>query len=136
MASENVEIVRTAFGHFDRREIDEFVAMVDDDVDWRVSGYLTGESNVRGREAVRGWLEKLATVVAAGSDVQLVQDEYRDLDEHTVLVLGFGRIEREHDPLEEQLGWIWRIEGGRIVMMEDFLSHEEALEAAKEYEEG
>jgi ketosteroid isomerase-like protein len=130
MASENVEIVRRAFACFDRRDIDGFLGFLDEDVDWRVSGYLTGDRNLHGKEAVHRWLIRVASLQASGEEVRLFQDEYRDLDERTVLVLGSGRIERKQNPLEEQLGWIWRIEGGKVVLMEDFLSQKEALDAA------
>jgi ketosteroid isomerase-like protein len=132
--ADNVELVRRVFSAFDRGEIEEFLSYLDDDVDWGVSAYLTGDRNLRGKEAVRDWMVKVASLKAAGEKVKLFQDEYRALDESAVLVLGSGRIEREVNTLEEQLGWIWRFRDGKVVAMTDFLSQEEALEAAKAFE--
>ena len=131
MASKNVETVKRVFWAFDRGDHDEFLRHLDDDVDWRVSGYLTGEGNLRGKDAVRKWLRDIA-LLAQTERVEIIQDQdtYRDLDDRTVLVLGSGRITREQGVLEEEVGWIWRFEGDRVVFMADYLSHAEALAAA------
>jgi ketosteroid isomerase-like protein len=128
--SDNVEVVKRAFAAFDRGDSDEFLSLLADDVDWRVSAYLTGEGDKQGKEAVRQWLRHVSSLAAYGERVQIVPDSYRELDDRRVLVLGSGRIEREEDTLEEEVGWIWEIEDGKVVRMTDFLSHAEAIEAA------
>jgi ketosteroid isomerase-like protein len=132
MASENVEIVRRVFAAFDAGEEEELLSLLDDEVDWGVSGYLTGERNLRGKPAVAKWLRDVSSL-RADEEIEIFQDQesYRDLDPDTVLVLGGGRIRRRQGVLEEEVGWIWRIEGGRVVRMTDFLSHGEALAAAE-----
>jgi ketosteroid isomerase-like protein len=132
MGSENIEIVRRVFAAFDEGDFDEFLRLLDGEVDWRVSGYLTGDRNLRGKEEVRRWLLKVASLEAAGEDVRIRQDEFRDLDQNTVLVLGSGTITRDEGQIAEQLGWIYRVEGGKVAFMQDFLSREDALAAAAE----
>lgn len=133
-SSDNIELVRRHFAAFAEGDFDEFLALLDEDVDWRVSGYLTGERNLRGREAVRRWLIRVASLYASGEQVKIVPEEYRDLDEETVLALGWGTITRKEGTIREDLGWIYRVKEGRIAYMKDFLDHEEAREAAKEFE--
>jgi len=136
MASQNVETVRRLFEAFDEGNLEGFLDLLADDVDWRVTGYLTGDRHLRGKDAVRAWLLRVAALQASGEEIRMVQDEYRDLDERTVLVLGSGTIRRDEGLLEEQLGWIYRIEEGKVAYMADYLSREEAIAAAEELGEG
>jgi uncharacterized protein (TIGR02246 family) len=133
-SSDNIELVRQVFSAFADGDFDRFLDLLDEDVDWRVSGYLTGDRNLRGREEVRRWLIRVASLYASGEEVRIVPEEFRDLDEETVLALGWGTITREEGVIREDLGWIYRVRDGRITYMKDYLSHEEALAAAKELE--
>ena len=135
MAGENAEVVRRVFAAFDAGDIEGFVALLEEDVDWAVSGYLTGDRHLRGAEAVREWLHKVAALGAAGETIRIEQDTYRELGEETVLVLGRGRIERDEGPLEEDLGWIYRVRDGKVAYMKDYLSREEAEQAAEELDD-
>jgi uncharacterized protein (TIGR02246 family) len=130
--SENIRVVKGHFQAFADGDFDRFVALLDEDVDWRVSGYLTGDRDLRGRDAVRRWLVKVASLYASGEEIQIVPEQFRDVDDETVLALGWGTITREEGTIREDLGWVYRLREGRIAYMKDYLSHDEAREAAEQ----
>ena len=61
MTQENVELTRRAFDAFNRRDLDAFLALMDDDVEAVPrAGAIEGESSFRGHDGVRRWWERTA----------------------------------------------------------------------------
>jgi hypothetical protein len=60
MSQENVELVRRAVDAFNRRDLDAFVALTDDDVEVIPrSAALEGRDHYHGHDGVRRWLKDL-----------------------------------------------------------------------------
>jgi ketosteroid isomerase-like protein len=63
VSQENVELAYRAFDALNRRELDAFLALMDDDIEVvpRVSA-IEGESNYRGHDGVRRWWSSMLDV--------------------------------------------------------------------------
>ena len=127
-----MEVVRAAFRAMDERKEETLLPHLDPEVDWRPTPFLTGIGSYRGHDGVRQWLADLAELEEGGSHVVTEPGEFRDLGDGRVLVLGKGQVVRGLGTLARDLGWIWEIDDGRVVRMRNYLSHEEAEEAASE----
>jgi ketosteroid isomerase-like protein len=81
MSQENVELAYRAFDALNRRELDAFLALMDDDIEVvpRVSA-IEGESNYRGHDGVRRWWSSMLDVFP---DYSMEVVEMRDLGDLT-----------------------------------------------------
>jgi ketosteroid isomerase-like protein len=127
MSMENVERYRQAVKAYNRGDLDQFLALMDSDVEWvaRLSGV---EGRVRGIEGVRSWWNdqfaafdelrlELPKVVGGGDWVVAGGTSYmRGGQSGVALSVPFGHAT------------LW--ENGRITRFESFETFEEALEAA------
>ena len=83
----------------------------------------------RGYDGLRTWA---ADSDAAFDRLRTTPDEFRDLDDDRVLMLGhvFGRGRQSGVVVESQIAFLSTLRGGRIVHAKGFLDWREALEAA------
>jgi ketosteroid isomerase-like protein len=129
MSQGNVEVVREVFSAFMRGDPDGVVRHLSRDVDWKPSAYLTGQARYSGTDGVRQWMNQVADLPAFGVSVLTEPVDFRDLGD-TVIVLGRGKVLRDEGTFVQELGWVWRFEGGKVVAMTNFPSHDQALRAA------
>jgi ketosteroid isomerase-like protein len=135
MSEENLEIVRQLWDEFQagmkRGDPGAWFdsSAVADDCEWTLSIQLDGRSVWRGREEyvefIRTWTEgfedwsiRMERLIDAGEDKVLV------LTHQTATGKGSGA------PVELKLGQIAELQGGRVVRVRNYLSHQEALVAA------
>jgi ketosteroid isomerase-like protein len=83
MSQENVEIVRAAYGVFNRGEIDALLDLCTPDIEWQDVGSLDTRAVV-GKDAVRAYFE---TVMEPWEDVRREPEEITDLGGDQVLAL-------------------------------------------------
>lgn len=128
MSSENVEVVRSMFEAFARRDLPAVLDTVHPEVELRpgLVGGLEG-TVYRGQDGYRQFLED---VDSTWEDFQVRLDELRDLGD-TVVVLGhtWGRG-REGIPVDAPGGWVMGMRDGRIHRFRSFNTWDETLEAA------
>ena len=127
MSQEDVEIVRSVFDAFNRRDIAAFLAFLDPDVEWvPVLAVLEGRV-YRGHGEVRSWLKDLAT---DWEFFEVDYEELRDLDGR-VLVCGHwhARGRASGVELENPGTYLYELEDGKVVSMRTFTDRAEALEA-------
>lgn len=129
MSQENVEVVRQIMAAFRVGDEDGVLRHLDPEVDWRPTGFLTGERIFHGPEEVREWLRDVAALSQRGTLVRTFDTTYRDLGD-SVLVLGSGKLERPTGTIHQELGWIWELEDGAVLSMTNYLGHREAVCAA------
>jgi ketosteroid isomerase-like protein len=81
MSQENVELAYRAMDAFNRRDIDAYLALMDDDVEIvpRI-GAVEGENSYRGHEGARRWWSNVSDVFP---DWKVVIIEARDLGDLT-----------------------------------------------------
>jgi ketosteroid isomerase-like protein len=129
----DVHTVQEAFAAVSSMDEERLLAVLDPDVRWRPTAFLTGEGEYRGHEGVRRWLSGLRELKEGGTDVLTFTSEFDDLGDGRVLVLGDGKLRRDAGPIRQELGWIWRIgEDGRIVEMTNYLTRAEAQRVAED----
>jgi ketosteroid isomerase-like protein len=125
-----IAIAREIFGAVERRDVDGVIAHLDENVRWRPTAFLTGQSSYSGIGGVKQWLRDLGSLEESGSQVLTFTNEYEELPDGRVLVLGHGKILRDTGVIEQELGWIFEFEDDKVVTMDNYLTREQAREAA------
>lgn len=134
MAEQNVEIVRRVFEAFNRRDAASILRDWQTEAEWRPSispGGIEGNVYV-GHDGVRRWLDELAesweSFEAFDLKLELVGDG--------VVVRGRVRVcgRASGAEIERELGQVWELEDGKARRVTGYLSHADALEAARRSE--
>jgi hypothetical protein len=127
MSQENVELTRKVLETFNSRDIEAFVAMMDEKVVAvpRIVGTL-GQS-VRGREGTRRWRKDLLDIMP---DLRVEPVDLRDLGEVTLARATYtGRGARSDTPFVETNWLCWRWRAAKCVEWVSKPTEAEALEA-------
>ena len=130
MSQENVEVLRSVYDAYARRDsITPFKAYAPD-IEWDLTGlaHLDGATVYHGYEGVRAGFRDL---LSAFRDFQFQPEELRDAGDRVLATVhehGVGRasgiiVDRRHYAL-------WTFREGKIVRLRVYLDRNEALEAA------
>ena len=127
MSQENVEIVRRAFDAVNRRDLDGFLALMDEEVE-AISGLVAMEGEYQGHAGIRRWWQNLLDVFP---DFNVEVVEVRDLGGGSVLATlrWRGHGAGSGTPVDFSLWNASRIRGGKCVWWRAFGDKAEALEA-------
>jgi ketosteroid isomerase-like protein len=128
MSQENVDLVRRAVDAFNRRDLDAFVALTDDDVEVIPrSAPLEGGDHYHGHDGVRRWLKDLFGVF---TDFTTEVVEAHDLEDLTLALLRQrARGAGSHAPTEQSIWNVARWRRGKCIWWRAFDTRAEALEA-------
>jgi ketosteroid isomerase-like protein len=130
MSQENVEVMREAFGRWNRRDIDYWIEHADPAVEiWSTYAALDqGGGPYRGHAGMREWR---AEIDRNFEFHEVRADDFRSVGDH-VVVLGSVRFRGKASGSELQypFGWVCEMRDGRLARMTFHSSHAEALEAA------
>jgi ketosteroid isomerase-like protein len=129
MGEESIDLVRRAFAAFSERDLDAVLEVVGADVEFfpptaSIAGH---DTPYRGHEGLRQYFEDVARIWEV---LEVVPHEYREVGDQ---VVALGRVYgRGLDGLlvDSPTGWIWTVDGGKIVAGRVFTSRQEALDAA------
>jgi ketosteroid isomerase-like protein len=129
MSQETVQVVRSLFAAFAKRDLQAAAGVLDPDVEVRPA-IVGGPEGVvyRGLDGMsRFW----ADIDAAWAGFQIRAEEFRELD-GDVVVLGRAVASGRASgiTLDAAAAWIARVRDGRITYFRSFSSQHEALEAA------
>ena len=128
MSQENVELHYRAIDAFNRRDLDAFLTLMDDDVEAVPrAGAMEGESSYRRHDGIRRWWENWFDVF---SDFDIEALEVRDLGDLTVadlVVRGHGA--GSGAPANQATWQMARWRRGKCVWWRFFETRAEALEA-------
>jgi ketosteroid isomerase-like protein len=131
MSEETVEIVRSAFEAYGRRDIAAFLTLVDRafELQSAIVGGAEG-STYRGHDAIRQWFEDSD---AGFEELVIEASEWRDLGDGRVLVLGRIRARGRGSGLEldSPTGWVATVRNGKLTSAQGFLNWQMALELAE-----
>lgn len=128
MSQENVDVVRSTFEAFQRRDLDAFLGCLDPDVEYR-SLVLEVEGTYRGHEGMRRWWDGLLAVFPDWNP-QIV-------DSHEVgqgvvsRVRAEGRGTGSGIARDKDIWHVAEVRDGRLWWSAFFRTEAEALEAAK-----
>ena len=126
MSQENVELGHCAADAFNRRDLQAYLALQDDDV--RASP-LAGdmEGGHRGHDGIRRWWDDL---FAAFPDMTIEVGEVRDLGEMTLAAVRISGHGAGGDaPIDMRLWRLARFRRGKCIWWGTFRTESEALEA-------
>jgi uncharacterized protein len=129
MSRENVEIVRTAFDAFNRRDWDRFFQMVDPQVVWRTDPTAPDAGTYIGHDGVRELIEHDWMQTFDNLRVELL--EVIDGGDHGVVVAArmTGEIKGTDSPVSIDFGEVFTLRDGRVAAIRDHTTLEQALEA-------
>jgi ketosteroid isomerase-like protein len=127
MSQENVELMKRAIDAVNRRDLDAFLSLMDDDVEI-VSRIVAIEGGLYGHEGARSWWQNWLGV---WPDYQIEIVEVRDLGDVTLTAFrarahGAG----SQAPFDDTAWQLGRFRGGKCVFWQVFASRNEAFEAA------
>jgi ketosteroid isomerase-like protein len=114
----NLALARQALGWFMDRDMDSFVAALDEHVEARPM--IGGAPVLRGREAVQAWWSRLT------GDIEV---RPLDFEPHGDCVIVRGYL-RRHDGralAESQVYWLHEVHDGRITRLESHPTRQSAL---------
>ena|SRR5215211_563390 len=127
MSQENVELVRRAYEAVNRRDLDAFLALMDEEVE-AISWLVAMEGEYRGHAGIRHWWQDL---LDAFPDFNVEVVEVRDLGDSVLATLRtHGHGADSGTPIEVLLWMAVWLRDGKCVWWQAFGDRAEALEAA------
>jgi len=123
MSHENIELIKTIYGHFNAREYDNIIPHFDDNMTWvsADNSPLADESPYHGPQKIR---ERVFGRIEAGFEkLEIRTDEINGADGGRVVVLGYyiGRMRGKIEDSETQLAHIWTIDDGKAVKFQQYV---------------
>jgi ketosteroid isomerase-like protein len=127
MSQENVELYRRCIDAFNRRDLDAFLALMDEDVE-AASRLAAIEGRLKGHDGMRRWW---TSWFAVWPDYRLAILELREREDVTLAALrGQGHAAASDVPFEDMVWQLARWRGGKCVLWHVFTDRDEALETA------
>ncbi len=127
MSQDNVALVRQANDAFNRRDLDAFLALMDDDVAVE-SRLVAMEGGYHGHEGARRWWENILEFIPDYTVETLEVREYGDVTVGHIRGRGHGAASAT--PVEDPVWQVGRWRDGRCVWWRIVSTEAEALEAA------
>ena len=131
MSQENVEAFKRGLEAGNRGDVETLLEELDPEVEWHsaLHALLGGEQTVfRGHDGVR---EMLRDLNEAFGEIQIEISEIRDLGER-IVAIGHLRLRGRESgaELESPIAYVAQYRNGKVIRLDDYLDHQEALEAA------
>jgi ketosteroid isomerase-like protein len=127
MSQENVELAYRAAEAFNRRDLDAFLALMDDDVEV-ISRIIVLEGGLRGHDGVRRWWQNW---LDTWPDYEVEVIEVRDAGDMTVAAMrAMGHGAGSSVPFEDTIWQLARWRVTKCIAWRIFTNRSEALEAA------
>jgi ketosteroid isomerase-like protein len=127
MSQETVELASQAFDAVNRRDLDAFLALIDDDVEI-VTRIAVMEGGLHGHDGMRRWWENMFT---AFPDYYFEVVDVRDLGDVTLASLrALGHGAGSDVPFEDLLWHASQWRRGKCIWWRAFETEAQALEAA------
>jgi ketosteroid isomerase-like protein len=126
VSEQNVELHRRAVEAFNTRDVEEFLALCDPQIELHSAVTVPGGGIYHGHDGVRRWYRDLAD--AFGDEVRLEPEAYFDLGEQTItfhLLHGRGRHSGAH--IAEPFAHLHRWRDGLIVYFQGYAHRDDAL---------
>ena len=127
MSQENVEIARDLFEHWSVGAYEPLIETADPGVEIFSRFASLGGEPYKGPEGVRRWI---AEIQASFDRFEVRPKDFRDLGDR-VLALGTIGLQGKasHIEIEQPMGWLLELRGGKLMRMFFYSSHAEALQA-------
>jgi ketosteroid isomerase-like protein len=134
VSESHADLVRRALLASNRGDIEEFLACLHPEVEWRSSGiFLHPERTWQGRLAIREGLRRGAELRGGHPHVTLREIQAR---EELVLVLGAVSVPAARRPVLLPSAWIFEVRDGMAARVEAFTSEQAARAAWQRRRDG
>jgi uncharacterized protein len=125
MSQENVEIVKAVFDAWNAGDLDRLLDQWDPNIVHKSAEGWPEPGPFVGREAVMGWFEQLRETWDADA---LEPIDFTAVADHVVVRLRWRAVVQGAEPSMEFTG-VYTVRRGKVVFVELFWDHAEALEA-------
>ena len=124
----NLEIVRSIYAAYQRRDFAAFFAVLDPEIEVRQTRQLPWGGEYRGYDRVR----ELFTQVAELTETQPTPEEYVESGE-TVVAIGRlrGRARATGKPIDLRIVHAWTLRDGRVIRYDAYMDAPKMLEALR-----
>jgi ketosteroid isomerase-like protein len=130
MSQENVEIVRRAYEAFAHGGLDRFMEHFTDDVDYRAAEDAPDDIGpIHGKDAFRDWLQDWIDMFD-GFEMELLKLIDAGGDKVVALERFAGRAKLSGVETDQTIGDVFTVRDGMIATGREYLSLDQALEAA------
>src|SRR5213596_1933929 len=128
MSQQDVELVRDLFEQWSAGNYESFIESAQPDVEFFSRFASLGGEPYRGAEGIRQWIEEIKMTFGR---FEVRTSDFRDLGDR-VLALGSIGLQGKASgiEIEQPMGWLFELQGGKLARMFFYSSHAEALEAA------
>ena len=127
MSRESVEVLYRLYDAFNRRDFDEFITLVDPEVEFVAGAHVLEGRSGRGHDEMRGWWEELLSVYpdwnAEVVEIQVRAGRYVA----TLRMRGHGA--QSDVPVDTTIWMVSEVRGGRVVSWRTWRTEVEALVA-------
>jgi ketosteroid isomerase-like protein len=115
MSQNNVELVRSAYEAYNRRDVDGVLACFDPDIDWHVPDSLAWGDHVRGLEAIGKFFVGLKPYM--GDDHKVAIEDLIDAGDRVVALCRHRGTAPSGDPYEVPTIMVWTAAGGKLTAL-------------------
>ena len=110
--SQNVELVRSAYEAYNRRDVEGVLGCFDQDIDWHVPDSLAWGDHVRGVEAVGKFFAGLRPYM--GDEHQVAIDGLIDAGDRVVALVRHRGKAPNGEPYDVPSTMVWTVGGGKL----------------------
>jgi ketosteroid isomerase-like protein len=125
-------MVRRSMEAFSRGDLDAFLAAVDPDTEWRTAADEPNPQTYRGHDGIRRFAAEISEAWDGRFDDVMEFDDFIDLEDWLV-VPWTARLRGRSSGVEVEVNETYavRVEGGRIVRIDEFRTKQEAIDAVR-----
>jgi ketosteroid isomerase-like protein len=115
MSQENIDLVRSAYTAYNRRDVEGVLGRFDPMIDWHTPSSLAWGAHVTGIDAVGAFFRDLAPYV--GDRHEIAMDGFLDAGDRVVALVRHLGIAPGGEEYEIPAIMVWTIAGGRLAAM-------------------
>jgi ketosteroid isomerase-like protein len=115
MSQENVDLVRSAYDAYNRRDPEAVLACFDPDIDWHVPDSLAWGDHVRGLQAIAQFFEGLKPYM--GDDHEVAAGELIDSGDRVVALVHHRGTAPNGEAYDVPSIMVWTAAGGKLTAL-------------------
>lgn len=129
MSQRNVDVATRVIQAFNATDVEAFVALTTADFEWSPSMVAIEGQLFRGSDGIRAYF---ASLEDAWSEFLVLPDTFRHRGDTVVMLGGLrGRGTNSGVTVDESLGMVFDLRGGKVSRIRGFLDHGEAIRASQ-----
>jgi uncharacterized protein len=122
----NLKAIRTAYDAYARKDVEAFLALLDDSFEFRQSELVPWGGSYRGREGMMQFFGKITAHIDSVVDVE----ELVDAGDHVVMIgRSRGTVAATDRSFDVRVVHVWRVRDGRLLGLDVYLNVPAMVEA-------